>query len=155
MEKQEEVLLKFRDLFNKMAWLNKEKMEQALQGHKPSEVHCMEYIGDHVDSNVTKMAGALYMTRGAISKITKKLIQKGYIATYQKEANKKEVYFSLTPEGEKVYQTHKHLHQTFQERDKIIFDQVTESQFDAMLRFIDLYSTHLDQEIEKENRTIE
>ncbi|EUJ60320.1 MarR family transcriptional regulator [Listeria fleischmannii FSL S10-1203] len=54
-----------------------------------------------------------------------------------------------------MYQTHKHLHQTFQERDKIIFDQVTESQFDAMLRFIDLYSAHLDQEIEKENRTIE
>ena len=35
------------------------------------------------------------MTRGAISKITKKLIKKGIIESYQKPDNKKEIYFRL------------------------------------------------------------
>ncbi|WP_088811069.1 MULTISPECIES: MarR family transcriptional regulator [unclassified Listeria] len=152
MEKQEEVIVKFRDLFNKMAWLNKEKMAEALDGYKPSEVHCIEFIGQNVDPNVTKMAEELYMTRGAISKITKKLLKKGYVECYQKVANKKEVYFSLTPEGKKIYDIHDRLHKTFQERDQVVFDQVAEPQFDAMLRFIEMYSAHLDNEIKKEGR---
>lgn len=44
MNKQELVVMEFRDLFNKMVWLNKSKMEDRLKGHKPSEVHCIEYI---------------------------------------------------------------------------------------------------------------
>ncbi|GJM80476.1 hypothetical protein HMSSN139_29720 [Paenibacillus sp. HMSSN-139] len=32
MNKQEQVIQEFRDLFNKMAWLNKMKMEDQLKG---------------------------------------------------------------------------------------------------------------------------
>lgn len=152
MDKQEEILLEFRDVFNKMAWLNKEKMEEELDGYKPSEVHCIEFIGQNVDPNVTKMAEALYMTRGAVSKLTKKLLKKGYIDCYQNDANKKEVYFLLTPEGEKIYNIHDRLHKSFQKRDKVVFDQVTEAQYDAMLQFIKTYRAHLDNEIEKEGQ---
>ncbi|UUZ78738.1 MarR family transcriptional regulator [Paenibacillus sp. P26] len=76
MNKEEQVIMGFRDLLNKMVYLNKFKMEDHLKGHKPSEVHCIEYIEKNVDSNVTKLAEAFYMTSGAISKITKKLIKK-------------------------------------------------------------------------------
>lgn len=76
MNKQEQVMLNFRDLFNKLVWINKSKMESSLQGYKPSEVHCIEFIEKNVDSNVTKLAESLYMTKGAISKLTKKLIEK-------------------------------------------------------------------------------
>lgn len=99
MNKEEQVIVGFRDLFNKMVWLNKDKMEDSLKGYKPSEVHCIEYIERNADSNVTKLAESLYMTTGAISKITKKLIKKGIIESYQKLDNKKEVYFRLTEEG--------------------------------------------------------
>ncbi len=44
MNKKEQVMTGFRDLFNKMVWLNKSKMEDSLKGYKPSEVHCIEYI---------------------------------------------------------------------------------------------------------------
>lgn len=39
MNKQEQVLMDFRKVFNKMAWLNKLKMEDSLKGYNPSEVH--------------------------------------------------------------------------------------------------------------------
>ncbi|MBC6003669.1 MarR family transcriptional regulator [Paraclostridium tenue] len=149
MNKEEQVIMGFRDLFNKMVWLNKFKMEDSLKSYKSSEVHCIEYIGRNVDSNVTKLAESFYMTRGAMSKITKKLLKKGIIESYQKPDNKKEIYFRLTEQGKEVYKIHEKLHKEFQERDKVVFEQITEEQFDSMLSFIEKYSKHLDSEIKK------
>lgn len=149
MNKEEQVIMGVRDLFNKMVWLNKFKMDKSLKEYKSSEVHCIEYIGRNVDTNVTKLAEYFYMTRGAMSKLTKKLIKKGVIESYQKPDNKKEIYFRLTEQGKEVYKIHEKLHKEFQERDKAIFEQVTEEQFDSMLSFIEKYSSHLDGEIKK------
>ena len=149
MNREEQVIMGFRDLFNKMVWLNKFKMEDSLKSYKSSEVHCIEYIGRNVDSNVTKLAESFYMTRGAMSKITKKLLKKGIIESYQKPDNKKEIYFRLTDQGKEVYKIHEKLHKEFQERDKVVFEQITEEQFDSMLSFIEKYSKHLDSEIKK------
>jgi DNA-binding MarR family transcriptional regulator len=150
MNKEEQVIMGFRDVYNKMVFLNKVKMEDGLKGYKSSEVHCIEYIGRNVDSNVTKLAESFYMTRGAISKITKKLIKKGIIESYQKPDNKKEIYFRLTEQGKETYKIHEELHKEFQKRDKAVFEQVTEEQFDIMLSFVENYSRHLDAEIEKQ-----
>lgn len=149
MNKEERVIMDFRDLVNKMSWLNKFKMEDSLKGYKPSEVHYIECIGKNEDSNVTKLAESLYMTRGAISKMTKKLIKKGVIESYQKPDNKKEIYFRLTKQGQEVNKVHEELHKEFQERDKAVFEQVTEEQFDSMLNFVEKYTKHLDAEIKK------
>ncbi|ERI91833.1 transcriptional regulator, MarR family [Clostridiales bacterium oral taxon 876 str. F0540] len=154
MSKEEQVMVGFRELFNKMAWLNKQKMEESLKGYKSSEVHYIECIGKNEDSNVTKLAESLYMTRGAISKMTKKLIEKGIIESYQKPENKKEIYFKLTEKGQKIYKVHEKLHKEFQERDKGVFEQITEEQLDSMLKFIEKYSKHLDEEIKKQNINI-
>ncbi|MGL4740750.1 MAG: MarR family transcriptional regulator [Sarcina sp.] len=151
MSKDEEVIKEFRNLFNKMASLNKQKMEVVLKDYKPSEIHCIEFIGENVDSNVTKLAEAFYMTRGAISKLSKKLIEKNYIESYQKADNKKEVYFRLTKQGKEIYTTHEKLHKEFHERDKSVFNQVKDAEFDSMLRFIANYNKHLDKEIHKAN----
>ena len=150
MNKEEQLIMGFRDLYNKMVFLNKFKMEASLKGNKSSEVHCIEYIGRNADSNVTKLAESFYMTRGAISKITKKLIKKGIIESYQKPDNKKEIYFRLTSEGKAINKVHEELHKEFQERDKAVFEQITEEQFDSMLSFVEKYCRHLDAEIKKQ-----
>ncbi|PJN88921.1 MarR family transcriptional regulator [Bacillus sp. mrc49] len=151
MNKEEQFIIGFRELYNKMVWLNKDKMEEGLKGYKPSEVHCIEYIEKNIDSNVTKLAEFFYMTRGAISRLTKKLIKKGLIESYQKSDNKKEIYFRLTEQGKEVYKIHEELHKEFQERDKGVFEQVTEEQFDSMLSFLEKYNSHLDAEIKKQD----
>jgi DNA-binding MarR family transcriptional regulator len=154
MNKREQLIINFRNLFDKMVWLNKSKMEDKLKGYKPSEVHCIEAIGKMGDANVTKLAESLYMTRGAISKLTKKLIQKNLIESYQRPDNKKEIYFRLTDQGNVIYRVHEELHKEFQERDKIVFEEITEEQFDMMLRFVERYSRHLDAEIKKQGISI-
>jgi len=154
MNKEEQVIMGFRDVYNKMVSLNKPKMEDSFKGYKSSEVHCIEYIGRNVDSNVTKLAESFYMTRGALCKITKKLIKKCIIESYQKPDNKKEIYFRLTEQGKVIYKVHEELHKEFQERDKAVFEQITEEQFDIMLSFVEKYSRHLDAEIKKQGLDI-
>ncbi|RED89240.1 MULTISPECIES: MarR family transcriptional regulator [Cohnella] len=149
MNKEERILMGVRDIYNKLNWLNKDKMEAALKGYTSSEVHCIEYVEKNADSNVTKLAEFFYMTRGAISKLTKKLMQKGLIESYQKSDNKKEIYFRLTERGKVVYKIHEDLHGEFHERDKAVFEQITEEQFGSMLDFLERYGKHLDAEIKK------
>ena len=71
-------------------------MEEALKGNKPSEVHCIEAIQELNEPNVRRLTEALFMTRGAVSKLTKRLEQRGLIESYKNPDNKKEVYFRLT-----------------------------------------------------------
>ena len=151
MNKEKQLFRGFADIYNKTVWLNKSKMEVALKECKSSEVHSIEYIGENKDSNVTKLAEKFYMTRGAISKLTKKLIEKGYIKSYQKTDNNKEIYFKLTKKGEQIYKTHEQLHKEFCKRDKPVFKEITNEELDNMLNFVKNYNKHLDIEIEKQN----
>ncbi|MDR1148279.1 MAG: MarR family transcriptional regulator [Spirochaetaceae bacterium] len=149
MNKEEQVVIRFRDLFNKWGWLNKLKMESRFKGYTSSEVHCVELIGKNANANETRLAESFYMTRGAISKMTKKLIKKGLIESCRKPDNRKEICFRLTGRGEEINKAHEELHKAFRERDKAVFEQVSEEQFDAMLDFVERYSRHLDAEIKK------
>jgi len=150
MKKEEQVILGFRDLLNKIVLLNKPKMKNSFKGYKSSEIHCIQYIGCNVDTNMTKLAESFYMTRGAICKLTKKLIKKGNIESYLKPDNKKEIYFRLTEQGKVINKVHEELHKEFRERDKVVFEQITDEQFDIMLSFVEKYTRHLDAEMKKQ-----
>lgn len=149
MNREEQVIAGFWNLFNKKIWLDELKMKDSFKGYKPSELHCIEYIEKNTDANVTKLAESFYVTRSAISKIMKKLMEKGLVESYQKPDNKKEIYFRLTEQGKAISKVHEDLHKEIQERDQVVFDQVTEEQFDIILSFLERYNQHLEAEIKK------
>ncbi|MDW2797347.1 MarR family transcriptional regulator [Clostridium boliviensis] len=149
MSKEEQAMKGLWDMFKKRMWLDSFRMKESLMAYNPSEIHCIAYIGEDMDSNVTKLAESFDMTRGAISKLTKKLINKGLIESYQRADNKKEVYFKLTSQGKKIYNIHEDIHREFKDRDQPFFNQVTEEQLDVILDFANKYNTHLDAEIMK------
>jgi DNA-binding MarR family transcriptional regulator len=149
MSKQEQAMMGLWEIFKKKMWLDSFKMKDSLKGYNPSEIHCIAYIGEDKDSNVTKLAESFDMTRGAISKLTKKLVKKGLIDSYQKPENKKEVYFELTEQGKAIYNIHEEMHREFKDRDQPFFEQVPEEQLDAIFDFAEKYNAHLDAEIKK------
>lgn len=153
MDKGEQAISAFWDVFSKRMWLDSIKMKESLGEYHPSEIHCIEYIAKHADANVTKLSDAFNMTRSAVSKLTKKMMGKGIIENYQKPDNKKEVYFRLTEMGREINKIHEDIHSEYQERDSAIFAQGTEEQFDAMIDFADLYDRHLDSEIQKADKS--
>ena len=91
MNKVKELNYLMRRVQDRIIWLNKPKMEKELEGYTPSEVHCIEAIKNIQDPNVKKISDEMFMTRGAISKLTKKLIKKNAIESYRKSENKKEI----------------------------------------------------------------
>ncbi|MDN6900589.1 MarR family winged helix-turn-helix transcriptional regulator [Oenococcus sicerae] len=142
--KQQQLVADMADLFNKISAYNKPIMEQALPGLTLSEIEVLELMVTIEDANVTKLAERYYMTRGAISKITKKMQTKELIETYQYPDNKKEVYFKLTSKGIAVERKHRRLHEFFYQRDKQVFKHVSEKTVDDMLSFLETYSTYMD-----------
>jgi DNA-binding MarR family transcriptional regulator len=149
MSKEEQAMMGLWEIFKKKMWLDSFKMKASLKGYNPSEIHCIAYIGEDEDTNVTKLAESFDMTRGAISKLTKKLVKKGLIESCQKPDNKKEVYFKLTEQGKAIYNIHEEMHRALKDRDQPFFEQVTEEQLDVILGFAKTYNTHLDAEIKK------
>ncbi|EAD7014243.1 MarR family transcriptional regulator, partial [Listeria monocytogenes] len=61
----------------------------------------------------------------------------------------KEIYFRLTAKGAEINQVHDDLHQEFLDRDKVVFEDVTDAQYAEVLKFVDKYSRHLDNEMQK------
>ncbi|GAA6817541.1 MarR family transcriptional regulator [Helicobacter pylori] len=152
MNKEEKLITEMRSLYQKIVWLNKPQMQKELKGYTATEVHCVEAIQEIDNPNVQKLSRELYMTRGAISKLTKKLLAKELIESYQRDDNKKEIYYKLTTKGYEVFAIHERLHAQFQERDRKVFENVKDEQYDAMLSFIEQYSAHLDEEIEQQEQ---
>ena len=152
MNKEDLLLTNIKNVYDKIVWLNKPVMETRLKGYTSTEIHCIEAIEKSVHPNVSQLAQTLFMTRGAISKLTKKLIQKDAIVTYKNPDNKKEVYFKLTDKGRIAFDTHEQFHKEFKERDAQVFDTMTDDQYKAMMTFLNQYNAHLDKEInDKEN----
>lgn len=139
MDKRQLLIEEYLDLANEIIHRNKPEMEKEFAGFTLNELEVIEHIGKIPDPNVTKLANASYMTRGAISKLTKKLIARGIINTYQSEENKKEIYFQLTPIGQKIRNRHEQLHQKWLQRDATLFENMSKEEFDTVFRFIGRY----------------
>lgn len=149
MNKGEETLGNIWDMINKKITIDSKEHKEIFKGYNPSEIHCIEYIGKNEYSNVTKLADKFCMTRGAISKLTKKMIAKGLISDYQKEDNQKEIYFRLTKKGKEIFDKHESLNKKLLDRDEPMFSQITKEEYEAINNFTKKYTKHLDSEMQK------
>ena len=103
MNKGEEILNICWDTFQKKMCLESFFLKQNLKEYKPSEIHCIQYVGDNPNVNVTKLADAFNMTTGGVTKLTKRLIGKKLLSTHKSLDNKKEIYFTLSDKGKEIY----------------------------------------------------
>ncbi|WP_283591576.1 MarR family transcriptional regulator [Clostridium butanoliproducens] len=112
-------------------------------------MHCIDLIGRTKDANVTKLSEALCMTRGAISKMTKRMIEQKVITKYQKPDNKKEVYFALTDFGKELYIKHEKAHKNYEKRDMKFFEQINVEEQDIILKFLEDFNNYLESKIKE------
>ncbi len=102
-----------------------------------SEYHVIDCIGKNHLPNSTFIAKQLDMTKGAISKITTKLISKGLINANRLENNKKEVYFTLTSQGKEAYEVHEKIHDSENSKLVNIFNKYDLEELKIIYRFLD------------------
>lgn len=150
MDQQRVFIQSYMSLMSKLVGLNQSQMSEKLADYRHPEVETVEFIANHPDdANVTKLAEYSDMTRGAVTKITNKMIEKGLVTDYKKPENKKERYFTLTDKGHKVFEIHESLNNEFFNRDKPVFDSVSSADLERMIAFAQTYSQYLDAEIVK------
>ena len=121
---------------------------QCLDEYGYSETHCIDFIGRLELPNVTKVAEQMRMTRGAISKMTKKLLAKGLIEKYTLETNKKEIYFRLTEQGKVLFDEHAKRHQLWEKRDMEFLARYPKEKIDTVYEFMQEFNDYLEAQIE-------
>ncbi|MFC4599907.1 MarR family transcriptional regulator [Cohnella hongkongensis] len=92
-----------------------EALEEFLPLHM-STVHVIDCIGRHQPINSTSIAERMGLSKAGITKIGKKLLQKGLVRRTRMNENKKESYFLLTEKGRMVFELHARIHREEEER---------------------------------------
>ncbi len=117
--------------------------KQAAKDLNLTELRCIEYVGSHTNANSTRLAEVFFMTTGAASKLTKKLLAKGLVQRYQRPDNRKEIYFRLTETGTQLFAALSDLRQKIRERDAPFFERMTKEEYDTIFGFVQRYDDHL------------
>lgn len=143
-----ELLDLFAEQLEKQDQLSKLTESDFLHQYGYSDVHSIDFIGKHKDVNVTQLAQALKMTRGAASKIVKRLLNQKLLDVYMKEDNKKEKYYRLTKQGKKIFQEHEKRHQLWIKRDTQFFKRYSAIEIQYVKEFMKDYNQYLEEQIE-------
>nr|WP_208459571.1 MarR family transcriptional regulator [Clostridium botulinum] len=140
----------FKEIYEKEEILGKIAFRGEYEKYGVSEIHCIDFIGKIENPNVTKISENMNMTRGAISKICKKLLNSKLIDKYKKPDNDKEIYFKLTKSGEELYKRHEIKHKKWEERNNNFFKNVDREEQEIVASFLKKFNNFLDKIIESE-----
>jgi DNA-binding MarR family transcriptional regulator len=120
----------------------------------PSEIHTIQAIGDHPDSNIHTIAEYLGITAGAASQAITKLAKRDLVRKVRGKKNEKEVHLELTPLGLQAYSAHATIHETvflriFEEIGPLSDDdyQLLEHVLHAMEKVYDERIEHIREEM--------
>lgn len=144
------IMESLKEIYEKEETLGKIAFRGEYENYGVSEIHCLDFIGKIKDPNVTKISQSMNMTRGAISKISKKLLNSNLIDKYKKPENDKEIYFKLTELGEMLYKDHEIKHKNWEERNNKFFKNIDKEEQEVVVSFLKKFNNYLDKIIELE-----
>ena len=119
-------------------------------GYDNSELNCLDAIGRLEQPNVTALAGEMRMTKGAISKILRKLSDKDAVEPYQLGTNRQRIFYRLTDTGHVLFDAHRERHRGWEERELSFFRSLSEEERAGAIRFFTDYKTDLRARLGKE-----
>jgi DNA-binding MarR family transcriptional regulator len=117
-----------------------------------AEVYLLETIKSLDGANVSELARHLRMTNGAISQVTKKLLDKGLIESYRKPGNRKEVFSRLTSLGEQVCEGHQKHHENMVSLMREFMTQLNQQETQIVFDFLDVVNRGIERVIDKAER---
>lgn len=144
-----ELMKLFVKYMEKQEILSKLTEDEKLHGYNYSEIHTIAAIGDLEDPNVTQIANSMNVTRGAISKITKKLLEQNLIESYQRDGNKQKIFFRLTESGQFLYDEHSKRHNLWLKRDNAFIERFDLKTIEQIEEFMKAFNDYLQTQIEE------
>ena len=142
-----ELLTLFASYMEKQEVLSKLTESEKLHGYNYSEIHTIDAVGKIGEPNVTAISEYMHMTRGAISKITKKLQRDGLLSTYMKPDNQQKIFFSLTEKGKILYEEHRQRHELWLKRDDDFLKKYDKEYLNQLQNFMSDFNEYLEEKI--------
>lgn len=144
------ILLEFEKLYNYQSIISVLINEKLIKEYSAIEIHCVDIIGKQQFINGKQLAQKLCITKGAVSKLTKRLQIKGVLHYFKKEDNQKEKYFQLTDEGWVLFRQHGIAHKKWIERDEAFLSDISQPQQEVVLNFLVSFNEYLKNIIQEE-----
>ena len=141
------LLNQFAEFLEIQDMLSKLTENEKLHSYGYSEIHVIAAIGDLEEPNVTALAKTLRLTKGAVSKITKRLISSNVIEAYTIPDNRQKIFYRLLEKGRFLYEEHEKRHKLWLERDRQFLSQFTELQLEEFSKFMSSYNGYLEEQI--------
>lgn len=142
-----ELMNLFVKYMEKQEILSRLTEDEKLHGYNYSEIHTIDAIGKLEAPNVTTVAEYMNVTRGAISKIAKKLQAAGLIEVYMAPDNRQKKFFRLTEQGRFLYSEHVKRHALWLERDDAFLNQQDADDLARVNAFMKNFNDYLDAQI--------
>lgn len=103
-----EILVKlFRDI---MEIEGKAIITEDFKDISNNDMHIIEAIGIREKKNMSMVAKSMSVTVGTLTIAINSLVKKGYVERVRGEEDRRVVFISLTPKGEKAYRHHEEFH---------------------------------------------
>ncbi|MCR3757621.1 MarR family winged helix-turn-helix transcriptional regulator [Clostridium felsineum] len=119
-----------------------------------AEIHTIDTIGSNDGINITQLALLKGITKGAVSQMIYKLIDKGLVIKEASPKSDVEVVLKLTESGKKAYNAHLEFHRKKNEVmcDRLLND-MTEESYIKLKRGMESFERMLDRlsELDKDN----
>lgn len=111
----------------------------------PAEVHMIAAIGSHGEITTTALSQFLGITKGAVSQTTNKLQKKQLIEKQVSSEKKTEIRIQLTEKGKIVFEYHRNMHRSAEEKIRRIMDTLSPESLSAIGSVIAVFDEMLDE----------
>lgn len=111
----------------------------------PREMHLLEAAANHPNLNAYELSVKLGLRKGTFSKVAHRMENMGLLERYQNKDNRKEVFYRLTPLGQKAYEEHYLFHQRISLNTYGYFQHLSEKEKATILEFITHYTSYLQE----------
>lgn len=151
MDNSRELLQLILEYTNLSEQTDKLNSRETLSGYDNSELNCLDCVGRMDFPNVTAIAEEMRMTKGAVSKILRKLLDKNAVEAYQQKPNRQKVYYRLTAVGAALFAEHRDRHRRWEEREMVYFRSLPEGEQAAAIRFFSGYNENIRSRLNRDS----
>lgn len=117
----------------------------------PREMHMVEVILHHPGVNTTELSRITGIPKGTVSKMTRKLEQRGLLELFRQGGNLKEVHYRGTTLGRRVFDAHVEFHRVngreFYTHFNALSDEHKALVVDVLARYADYMKEYCDKHI--------
>lgn len=117
--------------------IDNERISKNLHRISILALHTLDIIWKKGPLNGVAIAEELNVTKGAISKVTAKLLDYGFIRKEKRPDNKKEIYFSTTQDGELVAECHQAMHTEMDRQGMALMNVYTADDLNLIADFLE------------------